>query len=143
MPDLDDTASRLTRQELDRVSREMERLAEHSNDCDKRVSQTELLIRANESEINSLRASRHEHANWMSRLSGEIREVNQRVGEIVNKRLCDVEAEITKVKLSITDQQTIINELVADAKVSAWKIGFIIGALIFVLNQVASRIKIP
>jgi uncharacterized coiled-coil protein SlyX len=100
---------------------DLSRIRQHAEDCDRRLLVLETKSEFQDGEVSSLRASRHEHGNWLNRHNLEIDAMQQTLKEF-------------------PEMKTAVNTLVSDAKVNAWKIGAIIAALLFVANQIASRI---
>ena len=93
----------------------------HAEDCDRRLLVLETNSKVYEGEVASLRSTRHEHSNWLNRHNLEINAIQQLI-------------------VGVPQMNEAINTLKTEAKVNAWKIGAIIGGLLFVANQLASRI---
>jgi hypothetical protein len=91
-------------------------------------------------EIASLRSSRHEHGNWLNRHNLEISAVSQRLEELFMQRLTATEKGLFEVRTIQEEHGKAISSLVSDMKVLAWKIGVILAVLVFLANQLASRI---
>jgi hypothetical protein len=109
---------------------------------DRRVLQLETIAKVMESEVASLRATRHEHSNWLNRHNLEISASQMKVTELVgliantSDKVSAIEKELQVMSRDITAQ---INGLKSDLRQTMWVVSVIVGVVVFVGRAIASK----
>jgi hypothetical protein len=115
-------------------------LRRHADDCDRRLLGLEAKAEFQSGELASLRSSRHEYGNLLQTHTLEIRSIQQSLSEVHLRRIHDIEKAQLDMKIIMTKLGEALGAVISDQKVLAWKVGAIIGLIVFAATQVASYI---
>jgi hypothetical protein len=95
-----------------------------------------------ESDLKSLidtdTKTRHEHAGWLNRLTLEINELRLRSGEVQAARITALEGGVRLISEKYDALSKIVGDIASDMKTLSWKVGVIIGVIVF-LAQWATK----
>lgn len=101
---------------------------------DRRILELEMQVKVHQSEIDSLRASRHEYGNWLNRHNLEIKEVELKYLNL-NSAYDDMRETLNKIVGDLNQlQRSIITQFASvksDVRQAMWVISLIAGLIIF------------